>query len=162
MHQPYQNDNIILNQESRIYNAKIPGSKYIIPIDINSKKKFIKVNCSIPNYYWTLEFSNQKNESYLAYPHGSKPKLVNEQAIYIRNPNSFEKNNNKYYWFIILHHSDKDELPNIYYRNVDEETDYSDDVSSEEEEEKKKRKKKMIIKIKIKKVFFKVHYFGFF
>ena len=139
LHQPYQNDNIILEKERKIYNIIIPGSKYIIPIDRNSKKKFIKVNCSVPNYYWTLEFSNQKNESYLAYPHGSKPKLVNEQVIYIRNPNSFEKNNNKFYWFIILHHFDKDELPNIYYRNVDKETDYSDDIPSDEDKNKDKK-----------------------
>ena len=140
LHQPYQNDNIILEKEKEIYNITIPGSKYIIPIDNNSKKKFIKVNCSIPNYYWTLEFSNQKNESYLPYPHGTKPKLVNDNVIYIRNPNSFDKNNNMYIWYIILYLFDKDDLPNIYYRYVDKETDYSDDFPNEDEDENEDKK----------------------
>ena len=41
---------------------------------------------------------------------------------------------------MILHLFDKDDLPNIYYRNIDKETYYSDDFPKEDEDENEVKK----------------------
>ena len=142
--QSIQQDTVIIKEESTIYKSSTPGSKFIIPINSNIPKKFIKIKCSIPKFFWTLEFT-QKNISYLPYPYGSKPKYfhdINDSALYIRNPYSFEEIKTNYYWFIILYHYDKEALPKFYYTNEDNETEIMEpenDLLPFEEEEKEEK-----------------------
>ena len=137
VHQAIQKDTIIIEEESKIYKSLSPGNKFILPINPNIVKKFIKVKCTIPKFFWTLEFS-QKNVSYLPYPYGSKPKYVNDindSSIYIRNPYSFEEIQTDYFWFIILYHFDKEALPKFFYTYEEEKNQSEDNFLPLEEEE---------------------------
>ena len=78
----------------------------------------IKIICSIPNFYWTLEYT-QKDIHYLPYPYGTIPKYVHSNVTYINNPYTFKQNKTNYNWYIILHHINKQELPKFYYIYID-------------------------------------------
>ena len=117
-------DEFILEEEKKDYLCDEGRKRIIIPI--NSEKQGIKIKSSIPQFFWSLEFT-QNNTSYLPVPSGSSLNYVYGDYVYIRNPNSFTQNKTtNYNWYIIVYHYNKTEYSYFSYKYTDEENDKDD------------------------------------
>ena len=68
----------------------------------NTNEKYIKIKSSVPQFYWTLEFSLENDVKYLPDYLTCSSKFENSDTLYILNPYFSEKKITDYYWFIII------------------------------------------------------------
>lgn len=98
------NSHVFLKSEGE--NASIEYSKsLVIPLKNRKDKKYIKIESSSNDFYWSYEFSTTNNDTrYLGSPRSSLGSHELGNTTYIYNPFVFATPNNNLNWFIIINH----------------------------------------------------------
>ena len=86
----------------------------------NTNEKYIKIKSSVPQFYWTLEFSLENDVKYLPDYLTCSSKFENSDTLYSLNPYFSEKKITDYYWFIILFQHNQGSTVTITYEYTNE------------------------------------------